>query len=127
MSELPPRVRVTAPREPQHPRAFSRGSRGREDPGGSIAETRDVFVQGLVRAQLRLAFGCAIGCCLTIAVLTVLVATVPFLHSASLFGVPWAWLLQAYGMYPVVALFGFAYIRAAARNEQRYRSLRERE
>ena len=59
-----------------------------------------------------------------IAIASVLIASIPSLQTDSFLGVPWSWLLQGYGMYPVVAAFGILYVRAAARNEQRYRALR---
>lgn len=83
-----------------------------------------VFVRGLIRTQLRLALGHAIGCCMSIAVLAVIAATLPALQTATLWGVPWSWILHAYGPYPVVAVFSLVYVRAAERNERRYRALR---
>lgn len=114
-----PRVRVTAPT-----RTAPTGDGPLTTSKAAESEAEAVFVRGLIRAQLRLAVGHAIGCCLGIAVLAVVAATLPPLHTATLWGVPWSWILQAYGPYPLVAAFGFAYVRAAVRNEQRYRALR---
>ena len=79
-----------------------------------------------MRAQLRLAITLVVAFLLTLAVCSVAIALIPALHVEMVFGVPWSWGLQAYGMYPLVVIFAVIYVRAAGRNERRYRSL-ERE
>lgn len=117
---LPPpaRQRVTGPRSPPP------GTK----PAEAGAPSRDVgaiYLRTLVRAQLRLAVVCCVGFIVALAAAGALIATVPALQQGALFGVPLAWLLQAYGLYPLIALFAVLYVRAAARNERRYRLLEE--
>ena len=40
-------------------------------------------------------------------------------------GIPFDWLLLGAGIYPVIGLSAWLYIRTAARNEARYRDLAE--
>ncbi|WP_309620082.1 heavy metal transporter, partial [Salinibacterium sp.] len=112
-----PRRRVTAPQRSMRASPEPRSA----DPG--IPDASAVYLGTLIRAQLRLATTLAIGFVLTLAAASVAIAVIPVLQVATIFGVPWSWVLQAYGMYPLVALFALVYVRAAGRNEQRYRSL----
>jgi len=63
---------------------------------------------------------------MTLVAASVTIAMLPMLHTTTMVGVPWSWVLQAYGMYPLVALFAVISVHAAGRNEQRYRSLEQR-
>lgn len=85
-----------------------------------------MYLGTLIRAQLRLAITLAIGFSVTLAAASVAIATIAVLQVATVFGVPWSWALQAYGMYPLVVAFALVYVRASRRNEQRYRSLEPR-
>jgi len=51
------------------------------------------------------------------------VTTVP--TETFVFGVPLSWLLLAVGVYPLALTIAALYVRAATRNEARYRSLAE--
>ena len=82
-----------------------------------------VYLRTLMRAQVRLGITLAVGFAITLTVASILVASTSILHARTIGGVPWAWALQAYGMYPIVAVFALLYVRAARRNERRYRSL----
>ena len=120
----PPRRRVTA-RQAQRvssPTAAIRKSADTESPTSDIGA---IYLRTLFRAQLRLAIVCCVGFALTVATAAVIIATVPTLHETYVGGVPWSWVLQAYGMYPIVALFAALYVRAATRNEKSYRLLEE--
>lgn len=85
-----------------------------------------MYLRTLMRAQLRLGVTLAIGFALTLTVASIAVAATPVLHTTTVLGVPWSWALQAYGMYPIVVTFALLYVRAARRNERRYRSLESR-
>lgn len=111
------RVRVTA--RPRTVRAAPLVAASDAGP----TETSALYLRTLIRAQLRLGITLAAGFALTLAVASVLVASTPVLHTRTIGGVPWAWALQAFGMYPIVAVFALLYVRAARRNERRYRSL----
>ena len=55
------------------------------------------------------------------------IALVPALDDTFLLGVPLSWVLLGAGIYPLAITVGVLYVRAAARNEARYRSLSEDE
>jgi len=118
----PPRVRVTAPRpdgaEPSAPAPHSPGADTRSDVQG-------LYVRSLIRSQLRLAVVVSVGFMVATALFVVAIALVPDLDRAFVFGVPVSWLLLGFGLYPLVITVGVLYVRAAARNEARYRALAE--
>ena len=55
------------------------------------------------------------------------IAFVPVLDQTFVAGVPLSWLLLGVGVYPLAITVGGLYVRAATRNEARYRSLTEDE
>lgn len=117
--DRPVRQRVTGP-----PRTVpSAGTRPAE--AAATPDAGAIYLRTLVRAQLRLAVVCCLAFILVLTAAGILIATVPALQQGTLFGVPLSWLLQAYGLYPLIALFAVLYVRAASRNERRYRSLEE--
>jgi hypothetical protein len=95
------RVRVTAPRTAARP----------------AKETRE--------AQLRLALVVAAGFLLILGAFPLLLAAVPGLAETRVAGIPFDWLLLGAGIYPLIGLSAWLYIRTAARNEARYRDLAE--
>ncbi|GAA3940035.1 heavy metal transporter [Microbacterium soli] len=115
------RVRVTA--EQQAAPADDVVTSGIALPGSPVSEAGTVFLNGLIRAQLRLAAGCLAGFLLVGVVLTLMVMIIARTADPVLFGVPLSWLLQAYAFYPVILVFAVIYARGAARNERRYRAL----
>lgn len=118
----PQRVRVTASTAGRVSRPATRGF---ALPGRVADEAEAVFSRGLVRAQLRLALGCVSAFVVVAVVLTGVIAALPTLGDPVLWAVPLSWLLHAYGLYPVILVFALIYVRAAARNERRYRQLAE--
>lgn len=110
------RVRVTAPATAARAAQESREAALESDVG-------QVFVRSLIRSQLRLALVVAFGFLLILAAFPLLLATVPGLAEARIAGIPFAWLLLGAGIYPVIGLSAWLYIRTAARNEARYRDL----
>lgn len=116
-------MRVTAPR------AGSAAASTRLAPhAGTDAPTSDiagVYVRSLVRSQLRLAIVFAVGFVVATAVFVLAIAFVPELDTTFVFGVPVSWLLLGAGVYPLAITIGGLYVRAASRNEARYRSLTE--
>ncbi|QNE14092.1 hypothetical protein [Pseudarthrobacter sp. NBSH8] len=109
------RVRVTAPRSAPRPAGESREAAEESDVG-------QVFVRSLIRSQLRLALVVAIGFLLILSAFPLL-AAVPGLADTRIAGVPFDWILLGVGIYPVIGLSAWLFIRAAARNETRYRDL----
>jgi hypothetical protein len=119
------RVRVTAPR------TVLPGSGALPAPR-SAADSRDaaeesdvgqVFVRSLIRSQLRLAVVVAAGFLLILVAFPLMLGLVPGLAESTIAGLPFDWVLLGAGIYPVIGLSAWLYIRTAARNEARYRDL----
>ncbi len=84
-----------------------------------------VYLRSLIRSQLRLGLVCAAGFVLATALFVAAVVLTPALDGAFVAGVPASWLLIGVGVYPLALTIGALYVRAASRNEARYRSLLE--
>ncbi|MFD4421249.1 hypothetical protein ACFWN7_07070 [Agromyces sp. NPDC058484] len=97
---------------------------GAEAPTSDIA---GVYVRSLIRSQLRLGVVFAVGFVVATAVFVLAIAFVPALDTTFIAGVPLSWLLLGVGVYPLLITIGALYVRAASRNEARYRSLTEEE
>lgn len=110
------RVRVTAPRSAPRPGGESREAAEESDVG-------QVFVLSLIRSQLRLALVVAVGFMLILCAFPLSLAAVPGLAETPVAGIPFDWLLLGAGIYPVIGLSAWLFIRSAARNEARYRDL----
>lgn len=122
--ETPKRVRVTADLPARRTQALTRGI---ALPGAPVDEADAVYARALMRSQLRLALGTIAGFVVVVLVLALAVALIPGTESITLWGVPLSWLLQAFAFYPVILVFAVLYARTAARNERRFRELRDRE
>jgi Protein of unknown function, DUF485 len=112
------RVRVTAPRSAARPAADSREAAEDSDVG-------QIFVRSLIRSQLRLALVVAAGFMLILLAFPMMLGLVPGLADSKIAGIPFGWLLLGVGIYPVIGLSAWLYIRTATRNEARYRDLAE--
>ena len=112
------RVRVTAPRSAARPVLESREA-------AEESEVGQVFVRSLIRTQLRLAVVVAGGFLLILLAFPVMLGLVPGLAESKVAGIPFGWLLLGAGIYPVIGLSAWLYIRTATRNEARYRDLAE--
>ena len=124
------RVRVTAPRSVKADSTT---------PGSAVlpavrsaADSRDaaeesdagqVFVRSLIHSQLRLAVVVAVGFLLILVAFPLMLGLVPGLAESTIVGLPFDWVLLGAGIYPVIGLSAWLYIRTAARNEARYRDL----
>jgi len=117
------RVRVTAPHAAARTpvRAGQRTGESRE--AAQDSEVGQVFVRSLIRSQLRLALVVAGGFLLILAAFPLVLLAVPGLADAPVAGIPFGWLLLGAGIYPVIGLSAWLYVRTAARNEARYRDL----
>jgi len=126
------RVRVTAPR------SFEAASSNGGSNGGSVAAGRSamdareaaeesdagqVFVRSLIRSQLRLGIVVAAGFLLILLAFALMLGLVPGLAELRIAGLPFDWVLLGAGIYPVIGLSAWLYVRTAARNESRYRDL----
>jgi hypothetical protein len=112
------RVKVTAPRSEAKPVMDSRVAAEESDVG-------QVFVRSLIRSQLRLSLVVAAGFLLSLLAFPLMLGLVPGLAEATIAGIPFGWLLLGAGIYPVIGLSAWLYIRSASRNEARYRDLAE--
>jgi hypothetical protein len=124
MTEVPKRVRVTADLPDRRPATFTRGI---ALPGAPVDEADAVYARALMRSQLRLALGTVAGFVVVVIALTLAIALIPEIGRVLVWGLPLSWLLQAYAFYPIILVFAVLYVRTAARNERRYRALRDRE
>ncbi|WP_341996940.1 hypothetical protein MRBLWH7_003569 [Microbacterium sp. LWH7-1.2] len=121
----PGRVRVTAPRAGSAAASVRSAS-----PQADRAPTSDiagVYVRSLIRSQLRLGIVFALGFVVATALFVLAIALVPQLDTTFVLGVPLSWLLLGAGVYPLAITVGGLYVRAASRNEARYRALAEDE
>ncbi|MBT2495392.1 heavy metal transporter [Microbacterium sp. ISL-59] len=124
MTEKPKRVRVTADLPDRRPATLTRGI---ALPGAPVDEADAVYARALMRSQLRLALGTVAGFVVVVVALTLAIALIPEIGRILVWGLPLSWLLQAYAFYPIIVVFAVLYVRTAARNERRYRALRDRE
>ena len=97
---------------------------GTEAPTSDIA---GVYARSLIRSQLRLGVVFAVGFVVATALFVIAIAYAPELDTTFVAGVPLSWLLLGAGVYPLAITVGGLYVRAASRNEARYRSLTEDE
>jgi putative solute:sodium symporter small subunit len=119
----PRRVRVTAPRS-----ADASASRlPRPADRGPTSDIEGVYVRSLIRSQLRLGVVFALGFAVATVLFVLAIVLTPDLDESFVAGVPLSWLLLGAGIYPLAVTIGALYVRAAARNEERYRSLTEEE
>lgn len=120
---LPPaegRERVTAPRTQSPPLP------GRTTVSQEVAEQSavgEVMVRSLIRSQLRLGLVVASGFMAALLLCWALVAWVPMFGGWLILGIPAPWILLGVGVYPLIGSCAWLYVRAAARNESRYRDL----
>lgn len=124
------RVRVTAPRSMAQDSAAHASAGPR--PAQSASEAREaaeesdagqVFVRSLIRSQLRLGLVVAAGFLLILLAFPLMLGLVPGLAASTIAGLPFDWVLLGAGIYPVIGLSAWLYVRTAARNEARYRDL----
>jgi flagellar biosynthesis protein FliR len=116
------RVRITSPR------TVAVRSRTRRSNAAEIDElTRlgEVYVQSLIRAQLRLASYVVVALVLSLGTLPLLFRLVPEadLH---VLGIPLAWLLLGFAVYPWLLVLAWWYVRRAERNEAAFEDLVDR-
>lgn len=87
------------------------------------SEVGMVYMHSLIRAQLRLGLATLATLLLTLGVLPWLFARWGALRHAHLFGLPLPWLILGAGVYPVIGLLAWNYVRRAEHNEARFLDL----
>lgn len=124
------RVRVTAPRSVTPNSVTPNGTAlngGRSAAASLEAEEEtdagQLFVRSLIRSQLRLGLVVALGFLLIMLAFPLMLGLVPGLADSTIAGLPFDWVLLGAGIYPVIGLSAWLYVRTAARNEARYRDL----
>lgn len=119
MSEQPPeRVRVTSPRTGEHGRRRTPLSAATEI--DAQTEVGLLFLGSLLRTQLRLALGVLLLLVLTVGSLPVLFGVFPDVAAVRVLGMPLAWVVLAFGVYPLLLLLGVLFVRRAERNEDAF-------
>lgn len=83
------------------------------------------YVRSLIRSQFRLAISVALGFLLLLIGLAIIGAAWPQIQEIRLATIPLPWWLLGVGVYPMILLSAFLFNRAAARNEEQYRSIVE--
>jgi hypothetical protein len=119
------RVRVTAPRSatPRGTTLTAARSAAASREAAEESDAGQVFVRSLIRTQLRLALVVAGGFLLILLAFPLMLGLVPGLAESTIAGLPFNWVLLGAGIYPVIGLSAWLYVRTAARNEARYRDL----
>jgi hypothetical protein len=119
------RVRVTAPRSlaPRGTALTAARSAAATREAAEESDAGQVFVRSLIRSQLRLALVVTGGFLLILLAFALMLGLVPGLAESTIAGLPFNWVLLGAGIYPVIGLSAWLYIRTASRNEARYRDL----
>ncbi len=112
----PQRVRITSSRTAATRRATRRLSEEIEEQTG----LGDVYLRGLMRAQLRLSLTVLGLGGLTLGLLPLALAWVPSLRNAHVGPVPLPWLVLGVLVYPVALLAARSYVRASERIERQF-------
>lgn len=123
MSEpRPTRVRVTSPQ------AARPGSGPRRSAASEMVAQSDlgeIYLDALLRAQLRLAFRTTAVLLLTVGMLPVVFWLWPGLTERQLLGMPVSWGILAFGVFPVLLLLARWHVRAAERTEDAFTHVAE--
>ncbi|GAA4815756.1 hypothetical protein ACFQ0K_07405 [Nocardioides caeni] len=113
------RVRVTGP--PRHT-AAGRGA-GRLGDVHQQTPIGDVYLRSLLREQLGLAARVIGLVVLTLGALPLVFHLWPELAARELAGLPVAWVVLGAGVYPLLLLLGWRYVRRVERNERYFADL----
>ncbi len=83
----------------------------------------EVYMQSLVRSQLRLALGVVLLLACTLGALPLLFWVFPALTRIAVLGVPLPWFLLGFAAYPFLLGVGHFYVTRAERNERAFTDL----
>ena len=115
--EPPQRVRVTSSRRDAPTRSTPRPLTRDLDEQSTLGE---VYMSGLMAAQLRLALQVLAFGAVGLGGLPLLFLLVPATRALSLGGIPLAWLVLALVVYPVALVVARYYVRASERVEAQF-------
>lgn len=118
-----PRVRITSPRTSA---ARSRARRSNAAEIDELTRLGEVYVQSLIRAQLRLAGYVVLLLAATLGLLPVAFRVLPA-GRVHVLGVPLPWLLLGVAVYPWLLWLARWYVRRAERNEDAFEDLVKRQ
>ncbi len=121
-AERPRRVIVTGPRTAAARGLTQRGVRDLDEQ----TTVGEVYLRSLIRTQLRLALTVCATVLLIGGGLPLLFAWWPEARSVRILGLGLPWLVLGVLAYPALVAGGWAYVRAAERNERRFAELVER-
>ena len=110
----PPRVRVTSSRRGAAPMRSRPVSRDLDEQTG----LGDVYLDGLMRAQLRLSVAVLALTAVGLAALPVVLSLVPATRTLTVLGLPFPWLSLGVAVYPAAWFLARWYTRQAERIEQ---------
>lgn len=116
MSAVPPppeRVRVTSSRRGAVPHRSRPAARDIDEQ----TELGDVYLEGLMRAQLRLSLAILALMVVGLAALPVVLALVPATRATTLFGIPFPWVVLGAAVYPAAWVLARWYTRQSERIE----------
>lgn len=114
------RVRITSPRRQARTRGPSRPPRTEIDEETALGE---VYVDALLRAQLRLAILVLGGVVLVVGALPALFLLVPAVHELRVGPVPVPWIVLGALIYPFAVVVAGTYVRAAERVDRDFAEL----
>ncbi|GAA2083213.1 hypothetical protein IDH50_05065 [Aeromicrobium tamlense] len=115
------RVRITSPLSTAP--AHVRSTVGQEiDEATGVGE---VYMQSLIRSQLRAAMTVAITLLLTVVSLPLVFSWVPGLNDLRVLGIPLPWLVLGGGVHAGVIVLGWLYVRHVERAERLFTLLVE--
>ena len=112
MEQAAPRVRITSSRAP----TGNPAGQSLRDEINSQTELGEVYVEGLMRAQLRLALR-------VLAVGIVSLGGLPATRHVTFAGVPFAWWVLGVLVYPAAVLIARQYVRASERLELEFTTM----
>lgn len=119
-SATPKRVRITSPRRQARPPAPTR------TPGREIEEETglgEVYVDSLLRAQLRLSLAVLGALLVVLSALPALFIFVPTVHRLMVGPIPLPWLILLALIYPFAMFLARTYVRSAERVERDFTEL----
>ncbi|GIL35239.1 hypothetical protein [Phycicoccus sp. DTK01] len=112
-AQPPPRVRVTSSRRGAAPLRARPPARDIDEQ----TELGDVYLEGLMRAQLRLSLAVLAITVAGLTALPVVLLLVPATRGVTVVGVPFAWLVLGVAVYPAAWVLARWYTRQSERVE----------
>ena len=120
-AESPARVRVTSPR--------TGAARARRISIASEIDEQsllgEVYVDSLMRSQLRLALGIVAALAVTLGIVPLVFHLLPAVGRLVVLGVPVPWVVLTVVAFVEIVVLGFYYVRRAERNEDAFSDLIE--